>query len=228
MQKTKPQLSLITPAHVCNILTCILITLMLLETIIAPVHFTCCGWVFSGDVLTIPLGYLIIHTITDNFGIHQGRYVLWLSYFVHVLAIAMTWVSQQLPTASTSPVTATFFEQLLGGEGLLQLGTASIHTATLVIAVTCAASIRELTRYHAAISYLLTIILAPWLATCITFACTLSIRHTPLDGIHTLGYYNYSILGPPIMQTTIGLLGIPAVYSCRYLIQKLIIAKQEN
>ncbi len=219
----------ITPQQVYTLLTCVLITIVLLETIIAPLYITWGSFVCACDVFTLPIGCIIMNMIAEIFGIPAGRRALGTSYVVHVLAISMAWMSQQLPTTPTSPVSTAFFEQLLGGNSILQLGTASIHWLAQGIALVCFSYFRKLKPNHFGSRHVSTIVLVPWLTTCITCAYTiimLYIHRTFNATEATLSCY--AVLGPPILQTVLGLMGLPIAYAAVYRISKLGVARIEN
>jgi len=217
--------SQINPKNIFVILICIFMTITILNTLIAPVYFTYYSCPLSCDVFTIPLSCIIINTITEIFGISQGRSVLLISYVVSLLSIIIVFISQKLPTAPSSPVTSIFFEQLLGGNFVLQLATTNILWSTKFIAIVFLEYARKLI-YSQKIwmRHLFTIILVPFLATSVTFTCMIIIQYSQSDysnAISTL--YYYPILVSVIMQIIFGCLGIPIVYAFAYLMRKLVV-----
>lgn len=219
----------ISPQQVYTLLNCVLITTVLLETIIAPLYVTWGSFVCSCDVFTLPMGCIIMNMIAEIFGVPAGRRVLWMSYVIHVLAISMFWMSQQLPTALTSPVSAVFFEQLLGGNGMLQLGTASIQWVAQCIALACFAYLCKLMgRGYLWVRHVCAIVLAPWLATCLTCPCIIMLYiHGTLNATEAT-LFCYAVLETPILQTVLGIMGLSLVYASVYLISKMGVASTEN
>lgn len=95
------------------IILAIFITSLITANIIAVKLVSLYGFVLPAAILIFPLSYIIGDVLTEVYGYHQARRVIWLGFFCNVIAVVAIWIGQMLPPASFWDGQASY-ERILG------------------------------------------------------------------------------------------------------------------
>lgn len=95
------------------IIVAIFITSLITANIIAVKLVSLYGFVLPAAILIFPLSYIIGDVLTEVYGYHQARRVIWLGFFCNVIAVVAIWIGQMLPPASFWDGQASY-ERILG------------------------------------------------------------------------------------------------------------------
>jgi uncharacterized integral membrane protein (TIGR00697 family) len=71
------------------------------------------GFVVPAAVIVFPLSYIFGDVLTEVYGYHQARRVIWLGFLCNLIAVAAIWIGQILPPAEIWDGQAAY-ERILG------------------------------------------------------------------------------------------------------------------
>jgi uncharacterized integral membrane protein (TIGR00697 family) len=78
----------------------IFITCLITANIAAVKLVEVFGFVFPAGIIIFPLSYVFGDILTEVYGYHQARRVIWLGFFCNFITVVAIWVGQVLPPAS--------------------------------------------------------------------------------------------------------------------------------
>ncbi|MER2598205.1 MAG: queuosine precursor transporter [Caldilineales bacterium] len=82
------------------LVTAIFITCLITANITAVKLIEVSGVVLPAAVIIFPLSYIFGDVLTEVYGYHRARRVIWLGFFCNLLAVAAIWLAGLLPAAS--------------------------------------------------------------------------------------------------------------------------------
>jgi len=71
------------------------------------------GLVLPAAIIIFPISYIFGDVLTEVYGYHQARRVIWLGFFCNLIAVVAIWLGQILPAASFWEGQAAY-ERILG------------------------------------------------------------------------------------------------------------------
>jgi uncharacterized integral membrane protein (TIGR00697 family) len=98
------------------------ITSLIVANIIAVKLFAFGPWVMPAGVLIFPISYVLGDVLTEVYGYHRTRQVIWLGFFCNLLAVLVIALAQALPPAAFWDGQAAF-ERILGATPRLLLAS---------------------------------------------------------------------------------------------------------
>jgi uncharacterized integral membrane protein (TIGR00697 family) len=78
----------------------VFITCLITANITAVKLIVVCGLLMPAGIVIFPISYICGDVLTEVYGYHQTRRVIWLGFFCNLLAVVAIWVGQILPPAS--------------------------------------------------------------------------------------------------------------------------------
>jgi uncharacterized integral membrane protein (TIGR00697 family) len=95
------------------IITSVFITCVITANVIA-VKVIAIEWlILPAAIIVFPLSYIAGDIITEVYGYHRARQVIWLAYFCNLIFVAFVWLGQLMPAASFWQAQAAY-ETILG------------------------------------------------------------------------------------------------------------------
>jgi uncharacterized integral membrane protein (TIGR00697 family) len=91
----------------------IFITCLITSNIIAVKLVNIFGLVLPAAIIIFPISYIFGDVLTEVYGYHQARRVIWLGFFCNLIAVVAIWLGQILPAASFWEGQAAY-ERILG------------------------------------------------------------------------------------------------------------------
>jgi uncharacterized integral membrane protein (TIGR00697 family) len=91
----------------------IFITCLITSNIIAVKLVNIFGLIMPAGILIFPMSYIFGDVLTEVYGYHQARRVIWLGFFCNLIAVVAIWLGQILPAASFWNGQAAY-ERILG------------------------------------------------------------------------------------------------------------------
>jgi uncharacterized integral membrane protein (TIGR00697 family) len=91
----------------------IFITCLITSNIIAVKLVNIFGLIMPAGILIFPISYIFGDVLTEVYGYHQARRVIWLGFFCNLIAVVAIWLGQILPAASFWNGQAAY-ERILG------------------------------------------------------------------------------------------------------------------
>jgi uncharacterized integral membrane protein (TIGR00697 family) len=107
------------------------VTCLLVANIIAVKLVDLGGLITPAAVIVFPISYILGDVLTEVYGFHRARQVIWLGFFCNLVAVLVIWLGQQLPGAS-------FWDGQMAYERILGF------TPRLLVASFCAYLVGEL------------------------------------------------------------------------------------
>ena len=95
------------------VVTAVFITCLLIANIIAVKLVSVSGIVFPAAVIIFPISYICGDVLTEVYGYHRARQVIWLGFACNLLAVGVIWAAQVLPGAAFWNA-QTAYERILG------------------------------------------------------------------------------------------------------------------
>jgi len=95
------------------LVTAIFITCLITANITAVKLVGVFGLVLPAAVIIFPISYIFGDVLTEVYGYHQARRVIWLGFICNLIAVVAIWVGQVLPAASFWDGQAAY-ERILG------------------------------------------------------------------------------------------------------------------
>lgn len=114
------------------VVVAVFITSLLVANIIAVKLITLAGFVVPAAVIIFPISYICGDVLTEVYGFHRARQVIWLGFACNLLAVGAIWAAQALPGAAFWDAQAAY-ERILG------------FTPRLLVASFCAYLVGEFT-----------------------------------------------------------------------------------
>lgn len=108
-----PHLSHYQPSTWFVVVTAVFITCLLIANIIAVKLVSVAGIVFPAAVIIFPISYICGDVLTEVYGYHRARQVIWLGFACNLLAVGAIWAAQVLPGAAFWDA-QTAYERILG------------------------------------------------------------------------------------------------------------------
>ncbi len=100
-------------SHWFLLITSIFVTCLITSNIIAVKLVNIFGLVLPAGIIIFPISYILGDVLTEVYGYHQARRVIWLGFFCNLFAVVAIWVGQILPAASFWEGQAAY-ERILG------------------------------------------------------------------------------------------------------------------
>ena len=100
-------------SHWFSLVTSIFITCLITSNIIAVKLVNIFGLVLPAAIIIFPISYIFGDVLTEVYGYHQARRVIWLGFFCNLIAVVAIWLGQILPAASFWEGQAAY-ERILG------------------------------------------------------------------------------------------------------------------
>jgi queuosine precursor transporter len=100
-------------SHWFLLIASIFITCLITSNIVAVKLVNFFGLVLPAAILIFPISYIFGDVLTEVYGYHQARRVIWLGFFCNLIAVVAIWVGQILPHASFWDGQAAY-ERILG------------------------------------------------------------------------------------------------------------------
>jgi queuosine precursor transporter len=95
------------------VVTAVFVTSLITANIIAVKLVGIAGLVFPAAVIIFPVSYIIGDVLTEVYGFHRARFVIWLGFLCNLSSVIVIWIAQILPSASFWYGQAAY-EQILG------------------------------------------------------------------------------------------------------------------
>jgi queuosine precursor transporter len=89
------------------------ITCLLTANITAVKLVSVSGWIVPAGIVIFPISYICGDVLTEVYGYHQARRVIWLGFLCNVLMVLAIWIGQVLPAAPFWDGQAAY-ERILG------------------------------------------------------------------------------------------------------------------
>jgi uncharacterized integral membrane protein (TIGR00697 family) len=89
------------------------ITCLLTANITAVKLVSVSDWIVPAGIVIFPISYICGDVLTEVYGYHQARRVIWLGFLCNVLMVLAIWIGQVLPAASFWDGQAAY-ERILG------------------------------------------------------------------------------------------------------------------
>ncbi len=100
-------------SHWFLLVASIFITCLITSNIIAVKLVNIIGLVLPAAIIIFPISYIFGDVLTEVYGYHQARRVIWLGFFCNLIAVVAIWLGQILPAASFWEGQAAY-ERILG------------------------------------------------------------------------------------------------------------------
>jgi uncharacterized integral membrane protein (TIGR00697 family) len=100
-------------SHWFLLVASIFITCLITSNIIAVKLVNIFGLVLPAAIIIFPISYIFGDVLTEVYGYHQARRVIWLGFFCNLIAVFAIWLGQILPAASFWEGQAAY-ERILG------------------------------------------------------------------------------------------------------------------
>jgi hypothetical protein len=100
-------------SHWFLLVASIFITCLITSNIIAVKLVNIFGLVLPAAIIIFPFSYIFGDVLTEVYGYHQARRVIWLGFFCNLIAVVAIWLGQILPAASFWEGQAAY-ERILG------------------------------------------------------------------------------------------------------------------
>jgi uncharacterized integral membrane protein (TIGR00697 family) len=95
------------------IIVAIFITCLITANITAVKLVSVFGLVLPAGIVIFPISYIFGDVLTEVYGYHQARRVIWLGFFCNLIVVVAIWLGQVLPPASFWDGQAAY-ERILG------------------------------------------------------------------------------------------------------------------
>jgi hypothetical protein len=89
------------------------ITSLLIANIIAVKLITLFGLILPAGIIIFPISYIVGDVLTEVYGFHRARQVIWLGFVCNLVAVVAIWLALVLPGASFWDAQPAF-ERILG------------------------------------------------------------------------------------------------------------------
>jgi uncharacterized integral membrane protein (TIGR00697 family) len=100
-------------SHWFVVLVALFITCLITANIIAVKLISIFGLVVPVAIIIFPISYILGDVLTEVYGYHQARRVIWLGFFCNLILVVAIWLGQLLPAASFWDG-QTAYERILG------------------------------------------------------------------------------------------------------------------
>ncbi len=100
-------------SHWFLLIASIFVTCLITSNIIAVKLVNIFGLVLPAGIIIFPISYIFGDVLTEVYGYHQARRVIWLGFFCNLIAVVAIWLGQILPAASFWEGQAAY-ERILG------------------------------------------------------------------------------------------------------------------
>jgi uncharacterized integral membrane protein (TIGR00697 family) len=113
--QSDPRSPLANPGHSTAFVAIVagFITSLLVANIIAVKLIAVGPWIMPAGVIIFPLSYILADVLTEVYGYHRARQVIWLGFACNLLAVLAILLAQALPAAGFWDGQAAF-ERILG------------------------------------------------------------------------------------------------------------------
>jgi len=100
-------------SHWFLLVVSLFVTCLISSNIIAVKLVNIFGFVLPAAIILFPISYILGDVLTEVYGYHQARRVIWLGFFCNLVAVITIWIGQILPAASFWDG-QTAYERILG------------------------------------------------------------------------------------------------------------------
>jgi hypothetical protein len=100
-------------SHWFLLVVSLFVTCLISSNIIAVKLVNIFGFVLPAAIILFPISYILGDVLTEVYGYHQARRVIWLGFFCNLVAVIAIWIGQILPAASFWNG-QTAYERILG------------------------------------------------------------------------------------------------------------------
>jgi len=90
---------MINASHRFVFITAIFVTCLITANIIGVKVASLGSFILPAAVIIFPLSYIFGDILTEVYGYHQARRVIWLGFFCNLIFVIIAWVGQVLPPA---------------------------------------------------------------------------------------------------------------------------------
>ena len=114
---SRPSSSSSTPTRAEQVFTlyaAIFIAFLVIAQVISGKHFLFRGSPLSCRDAIYPITLLVTNIVTEVYGLRQAKILVMSGLFVSILVAALTWIANNVPIATTSPVDAAAFAKVFG------------------------------------------------------------------------------------------------------------------
>jgi hypothetical protein len=87
-------------SHWFLLVVSLFVTCLISSNIIAVKLVNIFGFVLPAAIILFPISYILGDVLTEVYGYHQARRVIWLGFFCNLVAVITIWIGQILPAAS--------------------------------------------------------------------------------------------------------------------------------
>lgn len=95
------------------VIAAIFVTCLITANIIIVKQISLGGLVLPAAVIIFPLSYIFGDILTEVYGYHQARRVIWLGFFCNLIAVIAIWIGGKLPSAPVFEAQQAY-ERILG------------------------------------------------------------------------------------------------------------------
>ncbi len=95
------------------VVAAIFVTCLITANIIIVKQISLGGLVLPAAVIIFPLSYIFGDILTEVYGYHQARRVIWLGFFCNLIAVVAIWIGGELPPAPVFEAQQSY-ERILG------------------------------------------------------------------------------------------------------------------
>lgn len=99
-QKTKSESQFLKHSNYFIVIVSLFITCLITANIIAVKLINIFGLILPAAIIIFPLAYIIGDVLTEVYGYHQARRVIWLGFLCNLILVIALWLGGLLPAAS--------------------------------------------------------------------------------------------------------------------------------
>ncbi len=81
------------------VIVAVFITCLITANITAVKLVSILGLIFPAGVIVFPISYIVGDVLTEVYGFHRARRVIWLGFFCNVIAVFAIWIGGIMPAA---------------------------------------------------------------------------------------------------------------------------------
>jgi uncharacterized integral membrane protein (TIGR00697 family) len=108
------------------VIAAIFVTCIITANILIVKQISLGGVVLPAAVIIFPLSYIFGDILTEVYGYHQARRVIWLGFFCNLIAVVAFWIGGKLPSAPVFEAQQAY-ERILGSTPRFLLASFSAY-----------------------------------------------------------------------------------------------------
>jgi len=86
-------------SHRFVVVAALFVTCLITSNIIIAKQISIAGIILPAAIIIFPLSYIIGDVLTEVYGYHQARRVIWLGFLCNLIAVTAIWIAKILPSA---------------------------------------------------------------------------------------------------------------------------------